>query len=63
MSLYLFRQQRPGKDGRPFTMVKFRTMLDATGADGNVLPDELRLTKFGKTLRATSLDELPELWI
>lgn len=58
----LFRQQRPGKDGRPFTMVKFRTMLDATGADGNVLPDELRLTKFGKTLRATSLDELPELW-
>lgn len=58
----LFRQQRPGKDGRPFTMVKFRTMLDATDADGNVLPDELRLTKFGKALRATSLDELPELW-
>jgi lipopolysaccharide/colanic/teichoic acid biosynthesis glycosyltransferase len=58
----LFRQLRPGKDGRPFTMVKFRTMLDATDADGNVLPDELRLTKFGKALRATSLDELPELW-
>lgn len=58
----LFRQQRPGLHGRPFMMVKFRTMLDALDADGNPLPDDVRLTRFGRLLRATSLDELPELW-
>ncbi|VXC24890.1 Uncharacterized sugar transferase EpsL [Pseudomonas sp. 8BK] len=58
----LFRQQRPGLQGRPFMMVKFRTMLDALDADGNPLPDDVRLTRFGRLLRATSLDELPELW-
>jgi len=58
----LFRQQRPGLHGRPFMMVKFRTMLDALDAEGNPLPDEVRLTRFGRLLRATSLDELPELW-
>jgi lipopolysaccharide/colanic/teichoic acid biosynthesis glycosyltransferase len=58
----LFRQQRPGLHGRPFMMVKFRTMLDALDADGNLLPDHVRLTRFGRLLRATSLDELPELW-
>lgn len=58
----LFRQQRPGLHGRPFMMVKFRTMLDTLGADGNPLPDDARLTRFGRLLRATSLDELPELW-
>jgi lipopolysaccharide/colanic/teichoic acid biosynthesis glycosyltransferase len=58
----LFRQQRPGLYGRPFMMVKFRTMLDALDADGNLLPDDVRLTRFGRLLRATSLDELPELW-
>ncbi len=58
----LFRQQRPGLHGRPFTMVKFRTMRDATGRDGLPLPDAERLTPFGKLLRSTSLDELPELW-
>jgi lipopolysaccharide/colanic/teichoic acid biosynthesis glycosyltransferase len=57
----LFRQQRPGKDAQPFTMVKFRTMLDAIDADGTPLPDEHRLTRLGKLLRRTSLDELPEL--
>lgn len=58
----LFRQIRPGLHGEPFEMVKFRTMKDATGPDGAVLPDAERLTPFGRWLRATSLDELPELW-
>ena len=57
----LFRQVRPGLHGRPFVLYKFRTMNDARDADGNLLPDELRLTPFGKWLRSTSLDELPEL--
>lgn len=58
----LFRQTRPGLKGKPFEMIKFRTMLDATDAEGNPLPDSERLTPFGKMLRSTSLDELPELW-
>ncbi len=58
----LFRQVRPGLDGRPFEMLKFRTMRDAVDTSGNALPDAERLTAFGKKLRATSLDELPELW-
>lgn len=58
----LFRQIRPGKRGRPFEMVKFRTMRDALTADGQSLPDSERLTAFGCFLRSTSLDELPELW-
>lgn len=58
----LFRQVRPGLHGRPFEMIKFRTMRDATGPDGQPLPDAERLTDFGRWLRATSLDELPELW-
>jgi lipopolysaccharide/colanic/teichoic acid biosynthesis glycosyltransferase len=58
----LFRQVRPGLHGRPFMMVKFRTMTDERGADGELLPDARRLTPFGHFLRATSLDELPELW-
>ena len=57
-----FRQVRPGMDGQPFEMVKFRTMNDARGEDGELLPDVVRLTPFGRFLRATSLDELPELW-
>ncbi|MGB6006486.1 sugar transferase [Castellaniella sp.] len=57
-----FRQQRPGLQGVPFEMIKFRTMTDAYGADGEILPDAERLTKLGRFLRATSLDELPELW-
>ena len=57
-----FRQTRPGLHGRPFEMVKFRTMTDARGPDGQLLPDAERLTPFGRFLRATSLDELPELW-
>jgi lipopolysaccharide/colanic/teichoic acid biosynthesis glycosyltransferase len=57
-----FRQTRPGLDGRPFMMVKFRTMTDARGLDGLLLPDAERLTPFGRFLRASSLDELPELW-
>lgn len=58
----LFRQTRPGLGGRPFEMVKFRTMRDATGLDGCLLSDAERLTPFGRWLRATSLDELPGLW-
>ena len=58
----LFRQTRPGLHGKPFEMIKFRTMKDATDKAGNVLPDSERLTEFGKKLRASSLDELPELW-
>ena len=58
----LFRQVRPGMNGKPFMMVKFRTMLDAVDAHGNPLPDDQRLTRLGSFLRSTSLDELPELW-
>ena len=58
----LFRQVRPGLHGKPFEMIKFRTMKDAVDVDGNPLPDSERLTPFGKMLRSTSLDEMPELW-
>jgi len=58
----IFKQQRPGKDEKIFMMYKFRTMTDARGEDGELLPDEIRLTKFGKFLRSASLDELPELY-
>lgn len=58
----LFRQERPGRDGRPFTLLKLRTMKDATDATGRPLPDAQRLTRLGRLLRATSLDELPTLW-
>ncbi len=57
-----FMQERPGKNGKPFRMVKFRTMTDERDAQGNLLPDEIRLTKFGKLLRSTTLDEFPEMW-
>lgn len=57
-----FRQVRPGLNGRPFQMIKFRTMVDLRGPDGQLLPDADRLTDFGCFLRSTSLDELPELW-
>lgn len=57
-----FRQTRPGLHGRPFNMVKFRTMTGARGPDGQLLPDADRLTLFGLFLRSSSLDELPELW-
>ena len=58
----LFIQERPGLRARPFRMVKFRTMTDARGPDGELLPDEQRLTSFGKFLRTTTLDEFPEMW-
>ncbi|MFV9472834.1 sugar transferase [Advenella sp. RU8] len=58
----LFRQVRPGLNGKPFTMVKFRTMLDAFDKNGDPLPNSERMTPFGNFLRSTSLDELPELW-
>lgn len=58
----LFTQTRPGLYGKPFRMIKFRTMTDARDANGELLPDSIRLTPFGKFLRSSSLDELPELW-
>lgn len=57
-----FRQVRPGFEGQPFTMLKFRTMVDARGSDGELLPDAERFTPFGRALRHSSLDELPQLW-
>lgn len=58
----LFKQDRPGKDGKIFKLYKFRTMTDARDENGDLLPDDVRLTSFGRTLRSTSLDELPELF-
>ena len=58
----IFCQERPGKDEKIFKMYKFRSMTDARDENGELLPDEVRLTRFGRTLRSTSLDELPELW-
>lgn len=58
----IFKQERPGKDEKIFTLYKFRTMTDKKDENGKLLPDDIRLTKFGKMLRSTSLDELPELW-
>ena len=58
----LFKQERPGLNGKVFTLYKFRTMTDEKDSEGNLLPDEVRLTSFGKLLRSTSLDELPELF-
>jgi lipopolysaccharide/colanic/teichoic acid biosynthesis glycosyltransferase len=58
----LFLQQRPGYKGRPFIPYKFRTMTNRTGPDGNLLPDAERLTPFGRFLRSTSLDDLPQFW-
>ncbi len=58
----IFRQVRPGLHGKPFVMCKFRTMLDLRDEQGNLLPDEKRLTRLGKFLRRLSLDEIPELW-
>lgn len=57
-----FRQERPGMNGKPFQMIKFRSMNDERDLKGNLMPDNLRLTSFGRFLRSTSLDELPELW-
>ena len=58
----IFHQERPGKDEKIFRLYKFRSMTDQRDEEGNLLPDEVRLTKFGRVLRSTSLDELPELW-
>ena len=58
----IFKQERAGKDGKPFFLYKFRSMSDAKDSEGNLLPDERRLGRFGKILRSTSLDELPSLW-
>lgn len=58
----IFCQERPGKDEKIFKMYKFRSMTDQRDENGELLPDEVRLTKFGRALRSTSLDELPELW-
>lgn len=58
----LFRQTRPGRDGKPFEMLKFRTMRDMIGQDGELLPDTERMTPLGQRLRSSSIDELPELW-
>lgn len=58
----IFKQQRPGRNEQIFMLYKFRTMTDARDAEGNLRPDSIRLTRFGKFLRSTSLDELPELW-
>lgn len=58
----IFHQERPGKDGKVFRLYKFRSMTDERDENGDLLPDEVRLTKFGRVLRSTSLDELPELW-
>lgn len=58
----IFKQKRPGKDEKIFTLYKFRTMTDERDENGNLLPDEIRLTKFGRLLRSTSLDELPEAY-
>lgn len=57
-----FLQERPGKNGKIFKVVKFKTMTDERGADGNLLPDADRLTKVGRFVRSTSIDELPQLW-
>ena len=57
-----FRQTRPGRKGKPFEMIKFRTMSNIRGVDGDLLPDVERITRFGNVLRSSSLDELPELW-
>ena len=59
----LFKQPRPGKDGKVFDMIKFRTMTDARDSNGELLPDEQRMTQFGTWLRSTSLDELPEIFL
>ena len=58
----VFCQERPGKNEKIFKLYKFRTMTDARDENGDLLPDEVRLTRFGRLLRSTSLDELPELW-